>query len=141
MNQHSRTKEQVSNIARGGYVLKESLGIPQLIIIATGSEVDLAAKAFDKLTESGYRIRLVSMPSPETFDSQEEQYKESVLPSNIRARLAVEAASALYWERYVGLDGKVVGMTTFGESAPAEELFKVFGFTVDNIIENALSII
>lgn len=141
MNQHPRTKEQVSNIARGGYVLKESLGIPQLIIIATGSEVDLAAKAFDKLTESGYRIRLVSMPSPETFDSQEEQYKESVLPSNIRARLAVEAASALYWERYVGLDGIVVGMTTFGESAPAEELFKVFGFTVDNIIENALSII
>ncbi|WP_336282298.1 transketolase [Cronobacter dublinensis] len=141
MTQHERSQDQVKKIACGGYVLKDCDGTPQLILIATGSEVDLAAKAHQVLEDKGYRVRLVSMPSPETFDVQDEHYRESVLPNNVRKRLAIEAASALYWERYVGLDGKVIGMNSFGESAPAEALFKEFGFTVENVVNNALTLL
>lgn len=137
MPQQKRTKEQIKNIARGGYILKDCEGIPQLIIMATGSEVELAVKAYHHLTEKGHKVRVVSMPSPDTFDTQEHAYREAVLPSNVRVRLAIEAASAIYWEHFVGLDGKVIGMTSFGESAPAEVLFKEFGFTQDNVINIA----
>ncbi len=111
------------------------------LIIATGSEVDLAMASQLKLSEEGYKVRVISMPSPETFDSQDAVYRESVLPKAVRPRVAIEAASAQYWERYVGLDGVVVGMTTFGESAPAEVLFTEFGFTVENVVQKAKSIL
>ncbi|WP_312463934.1 transketolase [Pantoea endophytica] len=141
MSQQTRTAEQVKHIARGGYVLKDCSGQPDLLIIATGSEVDLAMASQLKLSEEGYKVRVISMPSPETFDSQDAVYRESVLPKAVRPRVAIEAASAQYWERYVGLDGVVVGMTTFGESAPAEVLFTEFGFTVENVVQKAKSIL
>ncbi|NUU64842.1 transketolase [Enterobacteriaceae bacterium BIT-l23] len=139
--QQQRDPEQLNNIARGGYVIRSCEGTPQLIVIATGSEVELAIQAWQQLSNEGISARVVSMPSPETFDSQEPHYKESVLPKSVRARLAVEAASAQYWERYVGLDGAVIGMTTFGESAPADVLFQRFGFTVRNIVQTAKSLL
>lgn len=141
LKQHPRTPEQIANIARGGYILYESTDNPQLILIATGSEVDLATEAYNELVAQGYRVRLVSMPSPDTFDTQSTAYRDQVLPRSVRARLAIEASSAQYWERYVGLDGAVLGMKTFGESAPAEVLFPHFGFTVENIIHTAKNLL
>ncbi|GFN47038.1 transketolase [Candidatus Regiella insecticola] len=135
--QQPRTEQQVANISKGGYVLKDCLGQPMLILIATGSEVSLAIDAAKQLTENGHQVRVVSMPSTDLFDQQEATYRESVLPSAISARLAIEAGSADYWYKYVGLRGAVIGMNTFGESAPAELLFKEFGFTVEAIIEQA----
>ena len=127
----TRTDDQIANIAKGGYILKESAGTPDVIVIATGSEVDLAMQAADA---SDKNVRVVSMPSVDAFDAQDAAYKESVLPAAITARVAVEAAIPDGWYKYVGLNGKVIGMTTFGESAPAPELFKYFGFTVDNVV-------
>ncbi|MGL9724296.1 transketolase [Sodalis sp. (in: enterobacteria)] len=135
--QQDRTPQQLADIARGGYVLKDCDGQPELIFIATGSEVELAVAAYQQLKDEGRQVRVVSLPSTDVFDSQDEAYRESVLPKAVTARVAIEAGIADYWYKYVGLNGQIVGMTTFGESAPAEELFKVFGFTVDNVLSKA----
>jgi len=135
--QQERTPEQLANIARGAYVLKDSAGTPDVILIATGSEVELAVGAFDKLTAEGHKVRVVSMPSTDAFDKQDEAYRESVLPKAVSARVAIEAGIADYWFKYTGLNGAIVGMTSFGESAPAEQLFDLFGFTVENVVAKA----
>ncbi len=133
----TRTDDQVQCISRGGYVLRDCDGTPEIILIATGSEVSITVQAAEKLTTQGKRVRVVSMPSTSVFDQQTPEYRESVLPKSVRARVAVESAHADYWSKYVGLDGLVVGMTTFGESAPGPVLFKHFGFTVDNVVATA----
>lgn len=130
----ARDDEQVAGIAKGGYVLAKEKGELQAIIIATGSEIALAMSAYDTLSDEGVGVRVVSMPCAEVFVKQDKVYIESVLPSAIRARVAVEASHTDYWYKFVGLDGKVIGMTTFGESAPAKDLFKHFGFTVENVV-------
>jgi len=135
--QQDRTEEQLANIARGGYVLKDCDGQPELIFIATGSEVELAVAAWDQLAGEGVKARVVSMPSTDAFDKQDAAYRESVLPKAVSARVAIEAGIADYWFKYVGLNGAIVGMTTFGESAPAEQLFEEFGFTVENVVAKA----
>lgn len=139
--QMDRTPEQVANISRGGYILKDCAGQPELIFIATGSEVELAMNAAEQLTAEGRKVRVVSMPATEVFDKQDAAYRESVLPAAVTARVAVEAGIADFWYKYVGLNGTVVGMTTFGESAPAELLFKEFGFTVDNVVAKAKALL
>ncbi|WP_417346550.1 transketolase [Ferrimonas sp.] len=133
----ARDAQQLADVAKGGYVLKDSAGTPELILIATGSEVELAMEAAAVLEAQGKAVRVVSMPCTDAFDAQSAEYKESVLPAAISKRVAIEAGIADYWYKYVGLNGKVIGMTTFGESAPAGELFKMFGFTVENIVEAA----
>ena len=132
-----RDAQQLSDIERGGYVLKDSAGEPELILIATGSEVGLAVAAYDKLTAAGHKVRVVSMPSTSVFDAQDAGYKQDVLPLQVSARIAIEASHADYWYKYVGLEGRIIGMTSFGESAPAPALFEHFGFTVDNIVATA----
>ena len=134
---HVRDNETEAAIARGGYILKNCVGEPELILIATGSEVSLAVEAADKLTEQGRKVRVVSMPCTSVFDAQDAAYKQAVLPVEVGARIAVEAAHADYWYKYVGLDGRIIGMTTYGESAPAGQLFEEFGFTVDSILSVA----
>jgi transketolase len=130
----ARTPAQVANIAKGGYVLVDSVGEPDAILIATGSEVGVTVKAAEALKAKGRNVRVVSMPSTSVFDRQDAAYKESVLPSQVSARVAVETAHVDFWYKYVGFDGRVVGMTTFGESAPGGKLLEHFGFTVDNIV-------
>ena len=139
--QQDRTTEQLANVVRGGYVLKDCAGTPELILIATGSEVELAVAAYEQLTGEGRKVRVVSMPSTDAFDKQDAAYRESVLPKAVSARVAIEAGIADYWFKYTGLHGAIVGMTTFGESAPAELLFKEFGFTVENVVKTAKSIL
>jgi transketolase len=131
--QQPRTDQQKANIARGGYVLVDSNGTPEAIVIATGSEVGIAADAARALNASGRRIRMVSMPNTEAFDSQEQTYRDSVLPPSVTKRLAVEAAATQTWWRYVGLQGRVLGMDRFGASGKASDLFPHFGFTADNV--------
>ncbi|AIW19961.1 transketolase [Vibrio coralliilyticus] len=135
--QQERDAEQVANIAKGGYILKDCSGKPELILIATGSEVELAVNAAAELTAEGKQVRVVSMPSTDAFDKQDAAYREAVLPSDVTARIAVEAGIADFWYKYVGFDGRIIGMTTFGESAPAGELFKMFGFTTENVVNTA----
>ncbi|MHA2714009.1 transketolase [Vibrio owensii] len=135
--QQERTAQQVADIAKGGYILKDSDGKPELILIATGSEVELAVKAAEQLTAEGKKVRVVSMPATDTFDKQDAAYRESVLPSDVTARIAIEAGIADFWYKYVGFDGRIIGMTTFGESAPADQLFEMFGFTVENAVNTA----
>ncbi|HHU5774546.1 TPA: transketolase [Escherichia coli] len=132
--QQPRTAAQLAEIARGGYVLSDCDGQPEMILISAGSEIELVVSAAKALTEEGRKVRVVSMPCTERFDNQDAAYKESVLPKAVRKRLAVEASIAGFWERYVGLDGKVIGITSFGESAPANVLFKHFGFTPENVL-------
>jgi len=139
--QQERTAGQLTNVARGAYVLKDCDGQPEVILIATGSEVELAVGAYDKLTAEGRKVRVVSMPSTDVFDKQDAAYRESVLPKVVSARVAVEAGIADYWFKYTGLNGAIVGMTTFGESAPAEKLFEIFGFTVDNVVAKAKALL
>ncbi len=136
-----RSEEQQANIAKGGYILRDCDGTPQLIILATGSEVALALEAAKVLSDEGKKVRVVSMPCTELFDAQKEKYRESVLPKDVRARLAVEAGAADYWYKYVGLDGRIVGMTSFGASAPGDVLAKHFGFTVENVVAKAKEIV
>ncbi|WP_379655000.1 transketolase [Pseudoxanthomonas sp. UC19_8] len=137
-----RGKAEIEGIYRGGYVLAEADGgTAKVILIATGSEVGIASEAREKLQAAGIPTRLVSMPCTNVFDRQDEAYRESVLPRSIRARVAVEAASTDFWFKYVGLDGTIVGMTSFGESAPAEKLFPYFGFTADHVVEAAQSVV
>ncbi|WP_043532721.1 transketolase [Litchfieldella xinjiangensis] len=133
----ARTKHQLAEIERGGYILKDAEGTPELILIATGSEVALAMDAADALSAKGRAVRVVSMPSTSTFDAQPADYRESVLPSSVKARIAIEASHYAYWYKYVGLDGRIIGMDSFGESAPADDLFKYYGFTVENVLEKA----
>ncbi|QHM71981.1 transketolase [Mixta intestinalis] len=135
--QPERTPQQLADISRGGYILRDSDGTPDVILIATGSEVEITLGAADKLSRAGHKVRVVSMPSTDLFDKQDAAYRESVLPSTVTARVAVEAGIADYWYKYVGLNGAIVGMTTFGESAPADKLFAEFGFTVENIVSHA----
>ncbi len=135
----ARDAQQVKDIARGGYVLRDCDGEPQLILIATGSEVGICTEAVEQLQTQGLQVRLVSMPSVDAFESQNSEYREHVLPSNVRNRLAVEAGAADYWYKLVGLDGKIIGMRSFGESAPGGVLMKYFGFTVENIVATAKS--
>ena len=139
--QMERTPDQVKEIAKGGYVLKDAGGKPDLILIATGSEVEITVLAAEKLRAEGVNVRVVSLPSTDVFDAQDEAYRDSVLPPDVSARVAVEAGIADYWYKYVGLKGAVVGMTTFGESAPADKLFPFFGFTVENIVEKAKKVL
>ena len=136
-----RTEEQIANISRGGYVLSDSEGQPEAIIIATGSEVELALKAADELRAAGKKIRVVSMPSTNIFDAQDAAYRESVLPSAVTKRVAVEAGVTDLWWKYVGSNGKVVGLDRFGESAPAGLLFKEFGFTVENVVKHVEAVL
>ena len=136
-----RTDEQVALIEKGAYVLAKEQGDLQAIIIATGSEVDLAMQAHKALSEQGVGVRVVSMPCAEVFVKQDRDYIESVLPSDVRSRVAVEAGITDYWYKFVGLDGKVIGMTTFGESAPAKDLFNHFGITTDKVVEAVKSLV
>ncbi|WP_072669001.1 transketolase [Vibrio injensis] len=135
--QQPRTAEQVADIAKGGYILKECAGKPELILIATGSEVELAVKAAAELEAQGKQVRVVSMPSTDAFDKQDAAYREAVLPADVTKRIAIEAGIADFWYKYVGFGGKIIGMTTFGESAPADQLFKIFGFTTENVVKTA----
>ncbi|BEM29410.1 transketolase [Serratia marcescens] len=141
LTQQPRSAEQLANVYRGGYVLKDCAGTPDVILIATGSEVGITVEAADKLTAAGRKVRVVSMPSTDAFDKQDAAYRESVLPAAVTARVAVEAGIADYWYKYVGLNGAIVGMTSFGESAPAEQLFAEFGFTVDNVVAKAQALL
>ena len=130
-----RNADQLANIARGGYVLRDSDGHPEVILIATGSEVELAVKAAEALAAQGKAVRVVSMPSTDVFDAQDAAYRESVLPKAVTVRVAIEAACTGGWWKYVGSQGAVIGIDRFGESAPAGDLFKAFGFTVDKVVD------
>ncbi|MDV5227805.1 transketolase [Providencia manganoxydans] len=141
LEQQPRTAQQLAEIEKGAYILKDCEGQPELIFIATGSEVELAVKAADQLTGEGRKIRVVSMPSTEVFDKQDAAYREAVLPSNVTKRVAIEAGIADYWFKYTGLNGAIIGMHSFGESAPAEELFKEFGITAENAVKAAKSLL
>ncbi|WP_306331789.1 transketolase [Vibrio injensis] len=135
--QQPRTAAQVADIAKGGYILKDCTGKPELILIATGSEVELAVNAAAELEAQGKQVRVVSMPSTDAFDKQDAAYREAVLPADVTKRIAIEAGIADFWYKYVGFGGKIIGMTTFGESAPADQLFKMFGFTTENVVKTA----
>ncbi|KGM28717.1 transketolase [Photorhabdus luminescens] len=139
--QQERTAEQLANIEKGAYILKDCQGQPELILIATGSEIELAVSAYNQLTEEGRQVRVVSMPSTDAFDKQDAAYREAVLPAAVSARVAIEAGIADYWFKYVGMNGAIVGMDTFGESAPADQLFKAFGFTVENVVAKAKALL
>ncbi|EOA5466858.1 transketolase [Vibrio cholerae] len=135
--QQPRSAKQVANIAKGGYILKDCAGQPELILIATGSEVELAVAAYEQLSAEGKAVRVVSMPSTDAFDKQDAAYREAVLPAAVTKRIAIEAGIADFWYKYVGFGGRIIGMTSFGESAPAGELFKLFGFTTENVVKQA----
>lgn len=136
-----RDAAQVAAIAKGGYVLRDCQGEPELILLATGSETALAVEAATMLAGRGIGVRVVSMPCAEVFDAQDESWRESVLPSRVRCRLAVEAAASGWWASYVGLDGEVIGMEGFGLSAPGSVLFERFGFTADNVAAKAVALV
>ncbi|WP_397472692.1 transketolase [Rheinheimera sp.] len=135
--QQERSAQQLADVRRGGYILCDCKGTPELIIIATGSEVELAVQAAKTLTEQGKVVRVVSMPSTDAFEMQDATYREAVLPAAVTKRIAVEAGITDSWYKYVGLNGKVIGMTGFGESAPAEQLFEYFGITTEKVLEAA----
>jgi transketolase len=140
MGFHSRTPEQIANIKKGGYVLSDCDGDAQVIIIATGSEVDLAVGAQASLKDEGIHARVVSMACTQAFDRQDQAYKDSVLTPGVK-RISVEAGVTDYWRKYVGLDGACVGIDTYGESAPGKVVFEHFGFTVDNVVKTAKSVL
>ncbi len=137
----SRSARQLADIERGAYILSDCDGEPDAILIATGSEVELAMSAQQTLLEKAINVRVISMPSTDVFDAQDENYRESVLPSGVRKRVAIEAGVPDYWRKYVGLDGAVVGIDTYGESGPASEVFKHFGFTTDNVVASVEKIL
>ncbi|WP_369311509.1 transketolase [Providencia rettgeri] len=141
LQQHARTPEQLANIQRGGYILRSNSNTPELLLIATGSEVTLAVEAWQYLTNQGVKVNVISMPSTDTFDKQSAEYQEHVLPNHVRKRIAIEASTSDYWRKYVGLDGLVIGINSFGRSAPAEQLFDYFGFTVEKLIHQSLSLL
>ncbi|HGY9582935.1 TPA: transketolase [Vibrio harveyi] len=133
--QFERDEETLENIAKGGYILSDCDGEPELILIATGSEVALAMEAKAQL--NNVRCRVVSMPATDVFDAQSAQYQQHVLPTNVTKRIAIEAGIRDYWFKYAGLQGEIIGMTSFGESAPADQLFEMYGFTVANVVDTA----
>ncbi len=135
--QQNRDAQQLADIARGGYILQDCEGTPELIIIATGSEVELAMQAAAQLNKQGKAVRVVSMPSTDVFEQQDAAYRNAVLPASVSKRIAVEAGITDCWYKYVGLNGKIIGMTSFGESAPAEQLFTHFGITTEKVLEAA----
>jgi transketolase len=135
--QQTRDVQQLADVKRGGYILRDCTGTPELIFIATGSEVELAMQAANTLTAEGKAVRVVSMPSTDVFEQQDASYREAVLPAAVTKRVAVEAGITDCWYKYVGLTGKIIGMTSFGESAPAEQLFEHFGITTDKVLEAA----
>ncbi len=135
----TRSDEQLANIARGAYILKDCEGEPSVIVLATGSEVAISLAAVESLQQEGVKVRLVSIPSVDVFEAQDADYRESVLPSGVRLRVAVEAGGVDYWRKLVGLDGKVIGMTSFGESAPGAVLMEHFGFSAENIVATVKS--
>ena len=137
----TRNDEQLNNVARGGYVLFDCEGTPDAIVIATGSEVGICFNAVTAMNADGEKVRLVSMPSVDVFESQDPAYQEEVIPNAVRKRLAVEAAGSEYWAKFVGLDGKVIGMQTFGESAPGGELMEHFGFSAENVANTVVSML
>ena len=139
--QQTRSAQQLADISRGGYILCDCTGTPELIIIATGSEVELAMQAATELSAQGRAVRVVSMPSTDVFEQQDAAYREAVLPAAVTKRLAVEAGITDCWYKYVGLTGKIIGMTSFGESAPAEQLFEHFGITRDKVLEAARTLL
>jgi transketolase len=141
LKHQARSPEQIDAIARGGYILRDCAGTPEVIIIATGSEVELAVAAYESDVLEEKNIRVVSMPSTNVFDRQSKDYRDSVLPPGVNARIAIEAAITAGWYKYVGVDGIVIGIDTFGESAPAKELFAYFGFTVDKVVEAVNSLL
>jgi transketolase len=136
-----RNEQQLANVAKGGYVLLDSDGEPDVILIGTGSEVGVAMDAAGQLQQKGHKVRVVSMPSTSVFDAQDQAYKDSVLPKHITKRVAVEAAHVDFWHKYVGFDGAIIGMSTFGESAPGGALMKHFGITADAVAEAAINLI
>ena len=136
-----RTKDQLSNIAKGGYILRDCDGTPDAILIATGSEVELAMQASDLLAQQGRNIRVVSMPCTSVFDRQDVAYKKSILPDSVTARVSIEAGTTPYWYKYIGLNGKAIGVDSFGESAPAEQLFEEFGLTVAHIVDTTTQLL
>lgn len=137
----ARTEEQLANVAKGGYILSDCEGTPEAILIATGSEVGLAMKSAEALAAKGKKVRVVSMPCTNIFDQQDAEYKQSVLPVEVTARVAIEAAHVDYWAKYVGLEGAVVGMSSFGESAPGNVLLEHFGFTTENVVNTTLELL
>ncbi|MGL6176881.1 MAG: transketolase-like TK C-terminal-containing protein, partial [Vibrionaceae bacterium] len=141
LTQQPRSAEQLANISKGGYVLKACDATPELILIATGSEVGITMLAADELAKKGVKVQVVSMPCTDLFDKQSAAYRDSVLPPQVSARIAIEAGIGDYWYKYVGLNGKIIGMQQFGESAPAEALFEMFGFTSDNIVQTAMELL
>ena len=141
LEQMDRSCEQVEDILRGGYILKDCSNNPDLIIIATGSEVGIAFHAANELEKEGKAVRVVSMPCAEIFDAQDQDYKDKVLPPSCTKRIAVEAGSTALWYKYVGLNGKVIGLDRYGESAPAGQLFELFGFTTENVVKIAKSVL
>ncbi len=136
-----RTEQQIADIEKGAYVLQDSDNEPEAIIIATGSEVEMACNVASQLNQQGHKVRVVSMPSTSVFDAQDNEYKESVLPSHCRKRIAVEAGISDFWRKYVGLEGLVLGIDAFGESAPAAEVFKHFGLTEENLMKQVQSLL
>lgn len=139
-HQH-RDAKTLEAIQRGGYILQDSVGSPEVILIATGSEVALAIAAAQKLSEKNCKVRVVSMPSTDIFELQSTAYQQSVLPSSVTCRVAIEAAATDFWYKYVGLGGKIIGLNHYGESAPAADLFKAFGFTVENVMNTVLNLL
>ena len=137
----ARSAAQIEAIERGGYILRDTDGTPDAIIIATGSEVELAVKAAEALSSKGKQVRVVSMPSTNVFDAQDQAYRDAVLPPAVTRRVVVEAGVTDGWWKYAGTGGKVVGLDRFGESAPAGQLFKEFGFTVDNVVMNVEAVL
>ena len=140
LTHQTRSPETLQQVRRGGYVLADTAGVPEAIIIATGSEVGIAMEAHKALTAKGHLVRVVSMPNTEVFDAQDAAYREAVLPKAVKKRVAVEAGVTSFWRKYVGLDGAVVGIDRFGESAPAEVLFEHFGFTAAHVAEVVASL-
>jgi transketolase len=135
--QYPRMAAQVADIARGGYVLKDCDGTPELILMATGSEVQLAVAAAEKLTTGGRRVRVVSLPNLGLFAAQDASYRDAVLPPAVTARVAIEAGVTDGWWRWVGPQGRILGLDRFGASAPAKDVFEYFGFTVDHTMQLA----
>jgi transketolase len=138
-----RTKyAPASGLTRGAYVLADAgEGDPEVILMATGTEVGLVVAAYEQLAADGIRVRVVSMPSWELFERQPEEYRDSVLPRQVRARVAVEQAAAFGWHQYVGLDGEVIAMETFGTSAPLKDVVKKFGFTPERVVAAAKALL
>ena len=140
MNHQQRSAETIANIAKGGYVLSDCDGTADVILISTGSEVGITMDAAKTLTANGKKVRVVSVPCTAIYEAQDAAYQESVLPAGVRARVVIEAGVTSGWGKYVGFDGAIIGIDHFGESAPAGQLFKEFGFTAENIVSTAESV-